>query len=668
MRTDTEEKDSETRELWYGWGPFKPRFLQWFNNLGCFMPCLVILYFTMGFASGWVGTALEQIEKQFHLPSTISATLATSSDLGNSCSVAFVGYIGSKFNKAKGLALGIFLFGVGLTLNSLPHYLLEPYTAPSHAANRSHEQSTICPTNSSSSVNSSVAGAGEGEGHMSYFPMLLAGQVLCGIGSTTFYTLGVAYIDNNAPVAKSAFFIGVINTMTTVGAAMSALVGGRMILHLYVDFDRVDTDSLPFGPGDQRWIGAWWFGFIVCGVVTMVFSLVISGYPKWFPNSPKQKELDAEKLDEVPQNIFQFLKKTITDFLKALFKLIFDLEFVFISIGSSIEGVAIAGMSMFIFKYCSHEFDMDYETAGYIIGAKAILGSSGYILAGYLIKTFKLELLGMERVTTALYLFVLVFGFSMFAACPDVRMIGLDLPYPGDSDVSGFLSSCQGRCQCEGQPFSPVCGSDGLVYFSPCHAGCLDSSSDGTVMTYANCSCIAAGLNTTVTDALATATAGKCTTDCWQVYLVMPCLFLIYIAIFISATLTALSTLRCVDPDIQPFALGIKMIFARVIGTIPAPLVVGVVVDSACELWGGTEGAQFCQLYNKEALAVGIAVMWLSAGIIACIFMFLASLVNLWKKKKKRANEGSTEMNDAGSCDEKQNGAVKSDVQGGLSQ
>ncbi|XP_046567766.1 solute carrier organic anion transporter family member 4C1-like [Haliotis rubra] len=601
---------------------YQPGFLQWFNSLGCFMPCVIILYFTMGFASGWVGTALEQIEKQFHLPSTISATLATSSDLGNSCSVAFVGYIGSKFNKAKGLSLGMFLFGVGLTLNSLPHYLLEPYTASGHAVNRSHEQSTICATNSSSSVNSSLGGADQGEGHMSYFPMMLAGQVLSGIGSTTFYTLGVAYIDNNAPVAKSAVFIGIINTMTTVGAAMSALVGGRMILYLYVDFDRVDTDR--------------------CTVLN-------------------QRNWKHKKVDEVPQNIFQFLKKTITDFLKALFKLIFDLEFVFISIGSSIEGVAIAGMSIFIFKYTSHEFDMDYETAGYIIGAKAIVASSGYILAGYLIKTFKLDLLGMERVTTGLYLFVLVCGLSMFAACPDVRMTGLDLPYPGDSDVSGFLASCQGQCQCEGQAFSPVCSSDGLVYFSPCHAGCLDSSSDGDVMTYTNCSCIAAGLNTTVTDALATATAGKCTTDCWQVYLVMPCLFLVYIAIFICATLTALSTLRCVDPDIQPFALGIKMIFVRVIGTIPAPLVVGVVVDSACELWGGAEGAQFCQLYNKEALAVGIATMWLSVGIIACTFMFLASLVNLWKKKK-RANKESTEMNDAGGCDEKHNGAVESDV------
>ncbi|XP_048259314.1 solute carrier organic anion transporter family member 4A1-like [Haliotis rufescens] len=626
------------------------------------MPCAAILFFTMGFASGWVGTALEEIEKQFHLPSTISATLATASDLGNSCSVAFISYIGSKFNKAKGLSLGMFLFGVGLTLNSLPHYLLEPYTAPSHAVNRTHEPPTTCPTNSSSSANNSAVQASEGQGGMGYFSMLLAGQVLSGIGSTTFYTLGIAYIDNNAPVAKSAIFIGVINTVTTVGAAMSALVGGRMILYMYVDFDRVDTDSLPFGPGDQRWIGAWWFGFIVCGVITMVVCLVISGYPKRFPNSPKRKELESEKKDEDPQNLFQFLKKTITDFLKALFKLIFDLEFVFISIGSSIEGVAIAGMSMFIFKFASHEFDMDYETAGYIIGVKAIVASSGYLLAGYLIKRLKLDLLGMERVTTGLYLIVLVFGLSMFAACPDVRMIGLDLPYPGDSDVSGFLASCQGQCQCQGQDFSPVCSSDGLVYFSPCHAGCLDSSMDGDVMTFTNCSCIAAGLNTSVTDALATATAGKCSTDCWQVYLVMPCLFVMYIAIYLCATLTALSTLRCVDPDIQPFALGIKMIFVRVIGTIPAPLVVGVVVDSACELWSGAEGAQFCQLYDKQALAVGIAVMWLSVGLIACIFMFLASLVNLWKKKR-RAERKSAEMNDAGSPDEKHNGDAKSGVQ-----
>ncbi|XP_067682041.1 solute carrier organic anion transporter family member 4C1-like [Haliotis asinina] len=661
MGDDKECKKEGDGVTQFGWGRFKPRFLQWFNTLSSFMVCVILVYLTMGFASGWGATSLEQVEKQFHLRSTVMATLGTANSLSSTCAIAFVSYIGSKYNKAKALAFSTFLFGVGLALNSLPHYLLEPYQAPSHLMNTT-DAVPICPTNVSSPSNHTSVQAAEGEGHMAYFSIMLLGNILAGIGSSPIFTLGFAYIDNNASVAMAAILIGALNTVGVIGAALSALVGGHIIQYLYVDFDRVDTDSLPFDAQDQRWVGAWWIGYIVTGIIIVVISIPISGFPKYFSNSPHREELEKNAQEKVPKNLLSYLKKAVTDFFKAFFKLIFDLEFMFISVAGAIEGVAVNGMAMFAFKFINHEYGMDYETIGYIVGTKAIVGSVGYVLAGLLIKWFKLDLLGMEKMVTGLFLLATVLGLCLFAACPDIQMIGLDLPYPGDSDVSGFLASCQGQCQCEGQAFSPVCSSDGLVYFSPCHAGCLDSSSDGHVMTYTNCSCIAAGLNTTVTDALATATAGKCTTDCWQVYLAMPCLFLVYILIITCATFSSFTTLRCVEQDLQAFALSIKMILMAVIGSIPASVVVGVVVDSACELWGGTEGAQFCQLYNKEALAVGIAVMWLSVGIIACIFMFLASLVNLWKKKKKMANKESNEMNDAGSCDEKQNGAVKSDA------
>ncbi|XP_071081222.1 solute carrier organic anion transporter family member 4C1-like [Haliotis cracherodii] len=660
MSDDKEYKKEDGRETWYGWGAFKPRFLQWFNTLACFMTFIVLVYLTMGFASGWSGTSLEQLEKQFHLRSTVSATLGTANSLSSTCTIAFVSYIG-KFNKAKALAFSVFLYGVGLALCSLPHYLLEPYKPPSQAM-YSTERTPICPTNVSSPSNHSSVPAAQGEGHMVYFSILLVGQVLTGIGSSPIFTLGFAYIDNNASVTMAAILIGVLNTVGVIGAALSALVGGRIIQYLYVDFDRVDTDSLSFDSLDQRWVGAWWLGYIVTGIIILIMSLPISGFPKYFPNSPHREELEKNTHEQVNKNLYTYLKKSVTDFFKALFKLIFDLEFMLISVASAIEGVAVNGMAMFAFKFINHEYGLDYETTGYILGSKAIIGSVGYLLAGLLIKWFKLDLLGMERTVAGLLFVATVCGLTLFAACPDINMIGLDLPYPGDSDVSGFLAACQGQCQCQGQEFSPVCSSDGLVYFSPCHAGCLDSSMDGDVMTFSNCSCIAAGLNTSVTDALATATAGKCSTDCWQVYLVMPSLFVVYVTIITCATFSAFTTLRCVDQDLQAFALSIKMIFMAVIGSIPASVVVGVVVDSACELWSGSEGAQFCQLYDKQALAVGIAVMWLSVGLIACIFMFLASLVNLWKKKR-RAEKKSTEMSDAGSRDEKHNEDAKSGVQ-----
>ena len=45
--------------------------------------------------------------------------------------------------------------------------------------------------------------------------------------------------------------------------------------------------------------------------------------------------------------------------------------------------------------------------------------------------------------------------------------------------------ACNGNCSCDPTAFTPVCGSDGLNYFSPCYAGCqLESRSDNKTVTY----------------------------------------------------------------------------------------------------------------------------------------------------------------------------------------
>lgn len=53
-----------------------------------------------------------------------------------------------------------------------------------------------------------------------------------------------------------------------------------------------------------------------------------------------------------------------------------------------------------------------------------------------------------------------------------------------------FEPICNTTCQCDTSKFSPICGADGLIYFSSCHAGCTVSSLDNGKTTFLNCDCI----------------------------------------------------------------------------------------------------------------------------------------------------------------------------------
>ena len=49
-----------------------------------------------------------------------------------------------------------------------------------------------------------------------------------------------------------------------------------------------------------------------------------------------------------------------------------------------------------------------------------------------------------------------------------------------------LTASCNFGCECDMNDVQPVCGSNGLTYFSPCHAGCSQGPTSGN---YSNCAC-----------------------------------------------------------------------------------------------------------------------------------------------------------------------------------
>ena len=43
-------------------------------------------------------------------------------------------------------------------------------------------------------------------------------------------------------------------------------------------------------------------------------------------------------------------------------------------------------------------------------------------------------------------------------------------------DIVNLTSQCNAACDCDPSLYNPVCGTNGVTYYSACHAGCTEAS------------------------------------------------------------------------------------------------------------------------------------------------------------------------------------------------
>lgn len=91
-----------------------------------------------------------------------------------------------------------------------------------------------------------------------------------------------------------------------------------------------------------------------------------------------------------------------------------------------------------------------------------------------------------------------------------------------------------------------------------------------------------------------------CSSKCTYLWVFIVLAFCNMLITFLC-TMPALSaTLRVVRDDQRSFALGIQWIKVRILGTIPAPMVFGALIDDTCILWNETcEGRGACLVYDN---------------------------------------------------------------------
>ncbi|CAE1324228.1 SLCO4A [Acanthosepion pharaonis] len=183
---------------------------------------------------------------------------------------------------------------------------------------------------------------------------------------------------------------------------------------------------------------------------------------------------------------------TLKELPSMCFSLLRNPSFIFVSLASANEGILLSGISTFLPKFIENQFSQTASWASMLAGFVGISGAAGgQFLGGYLCKKLGLNVSGKCRLSIVTLCLGLFMSAAFWAKCDKVKFAGISVPYSESSmALTGTTSSlpladnpvdatCNNLCHCNEEYFNPVCGSDGIQYFSSCHAGCMTYNKTG---------------------------------------------------------------------------------------------------------------------------------------------------------------------------------------------
>ncbi|XP_034102050.1 solute carrier organic anion transporter family member 74D-like [Drosophila albomicans] len=595
IEVDVELIDKDTSGgFWIFKGPTLQRlatgtiFVTVFGITSCFM--------AMSFA--YFNSTMTTLEKRYKIPTKVLGVLSTGNDISAMFSSIIIGYYLRNVHRPRWMGLGFLIITVFCIMNASLHFL---YGAGEDALKLTHEFGNQNMTgNSTSSLSSSQLCTSEKTNcHMdieSWSPIIIlfVAQLILGIGAGMVIIVGVAYMDDNTAKSKAPAMLTLSTFLRMMGPSAGYLLSSQC-LKLYID-----PRLRPLIKNtDPRWMGAWWLGYILLAVITLLSAFVIALFPRELP-SAKARRLKQAKTDEPDPND-KHKAHSVSDMWKSVKGLAANKVYVYNMAASIVYFFGYNVYWTFSQKYIEMQYRQSASVASMASGPVPLSFSAvGVVLSGYVIYKFKPG-------ARAIVSWNVIVDFLTVAGILCYSLIGCK-----DSDQLGSMAttsnSCSASCHCDYAFYSPICSPNNVTYTTACHAGCTAMSKDpfdNDRKIYTGCSCISAP-NITDTDVShwQTAVGGHCPVDCTQqfyIFLVVMC-FLKLVGASSKST-NFLISLRCIPPEQKSFGLGLGSMVTSLLAFIPSPIFYGWLIDKYCLVWGKTcSNKGNCWLYDTYSL------------------------------------------------------------------